>query len=149
MSSHPSSRFTMVVATHLLLIRDKQVLLTRRFQTGYEDGNYSLPAGHVEAGESVLAATIRETQEEIGVTLQAQDLSLAHVMHRTSNRSSIDFFFWCREWQGEVVNAEPDKCDQILWCDLDQLPTNTIPYVRQAIDLARRQQLYSEHGFIV
>jgi ADP-ribose pyrophosphatase YjhB (NUDIX family) len=146
MSLHSTARFTMLVATHLLLVKNKQVLLIRRFQTGYEDGNYSLSAGHVEAGESVLAATIRETQEEIGVIIQKEDLSLAHVMHRQSDRTSIDFFFWCHQWQGEVCIAEPDKCDQILWCDFNQLPENTIPYVRQAFQYTLNEEQYSEFG---
>lgn len=147
MSSQLSSRFTMLVATHLLLVKDKQILLARRFQTGYEDGNYSLPAGHVEKDESVQAAMVRETNEEIGITVKAKHLTLAHVVHRQSDRSSIDFFFWCKQWQGEVHIAEPDKCDHLLWSDVDDLPENTIPYVRQAITAAVAKQKYSEFGF--
>lgn len=57
-------RFTLVSAVHLLLLRDDQLLLSRRFQTGYQDGNYSLPAGHVDADESCLQALLRETHSK-------------------------------------------------------------------------------------
>jgi 8-oxo-dGTP diphosphatase len=45
------------VAVHLFFLRDPdQVLLLRRCNTDYEDGNYSVIAGHVESGETVTAA---------------------------------------------------------------------------------------------
>ena len=40
------SRFP--VAVHLFFLRDDQILLLRRFNTGYEDGKYSVVAGHLE-----------------------------------------------------------------------------------------------------
>src|SRR4051812_27606999 len=65
----PRDWFKMVVAVHLFLLRDDQVLLLRRQNTGYEDGNYSVIAGHVEGGEEIKAAMIREAREEAGITL--------------------------------------------------------------------------------
>jgi 8-oxo-dGTP diphosphatase len=41
-----------IPASYLFLERDNRILLLRRSNTGYEDGNYSLIAGHVEANES-------------------------------------------------------------------------------------------------
>ena len=36
-------------------------------------------------------------------------------------------------WRGQPVNAEPEKCDELRWADLEALPGNTVPYVRRAI----------------
>jgi 8-oxo-dGTP pyrophosphatase MutT (NUDIX family) len=49
-------RIRFPVTVHLLFIRDNQVLLLRRFNTGYEDGNYSIPAGHLDGDELVRVA---------------------------------------------------------------------------------------------
>ena len=64
------TRHSIICASYLLLVRDTEVLLSRRFNTGYEDGNYSLPAGHVDKGESVADALVREAKEEIGIDVK-------------------------------------------------------------------------------
>jgi 8-oxo-dGTP pyrophosphatase MutT (NUDIX family) len=141
------------VTVHLLFFRDDQVLLLRRFNTGYEDGNYSVPAGHLDGGEPVRVAAAREAEEEIGLRLIPAQIEFAGVIHRmeeatlpgTSER--VDFFVHVREWTGEPFNAEPDKCDELRWCDPDALPENTIPYVRQAIQNFRDGLLFEEYGW--
>lgn len=135
------------VAVHLFFLREEQILLIRRFNTGYEDGNYSVVAGHVEAGESVTRAAIREAQEEAGVTLELSDLQIVHIMNRKSEDERIDFFITVRHWIGELVNNEPHKCDQILWVKFEALPTNLIPYVRQGIEKYRSGLIFSEFGW--
>ena len=60
----------MFVAVYLLLLREGQVLLLRRHNTGYEDGNYSVIAGHVEPGERITQALVREAAEEAGSLMQ-------------------------------------------------------------------------------
>jgi 8-oxo-dGTP diphosphatase len=135
------------VAIHLFFLRDKQVLLLRRFNTGYEDGSYSVVAGHVEAGETVTQAAIREANEEIGVILEPTDLQVVHVMHRKSEDERIDFFMAVRHWVGEVTNNEPQKCDDLSWMEIDSLPQNTIPYVKRAIENFQAGSYYSEFGW--
>lgn len=140
-------RFTQIVATHLLLVDAGQILLARRFNTGYEDGNYSLPAGHVEANETAVQALIREAKEEIGIIIQPADLRFAHVMHRNQGEHRIDFFFTANRWQGEPQILEPDKCDELLWALPSKLPNNTILYIKQAITSFDQNKFYSELGF--
>jgi len=48
---------------------------------------------------------------------------------------------------GEPFNAEPDKCDELRWCDVDALPVNIIPYVKQAIQNFRNGVVFDEFGW--
>ena len=128
-----TERFKLISAVHLFLLRGGQVLLLRRYNTGYEDGNYSVIAGHLDGDEQIKHAMIREAREEVGVKIQPQDIHVVGVMHRKSSDERVDFFLASERWSGDIVNAEPDKCDQLAWFDRRQLPQNTIPYVRRAL----------------
>jgi 8-oxo-dGTP diphosphatase len=140
-------RFKLVSAVHLFLIRDSKVLLLRRFNTGYEDGKYSVIAGHLDGDEEIKAAAIREAREEAGIEISPLDLQVVGVMHRKSNDERIDFFLAAASWSGEITNREPDRCDQWAWFDVDELPDNVIPYVRRALDNYRRGIWFDSFGW--
>ena len=75
-------RATFPVTVHLLFFRKNQVLLLRRFNTGYADGQYSVPAGHLDGGETVLAAAAREGLEETGLHIEVDQIAFSSVVHR-------------------------------------------------------------------
>lgn len=140
-------RFKILVAVHLLLIKDDKILLLRRYNTGYEDGNYSVCAGHLDGNEVYYEAMIREAKEEIGIKIHKRQLKPVQVMHRKKMDERIDFFFIVNEWEGEVKNMEPDKCDELKWFNLDELPLNTIPYIRYAIEQYLENQHFTYFGW--
>ena len=121
----------------------------RRCNTGFEDGKLSVVAGHVEPGESVTRAAIRETDEEVGVTLSPDRLHVVGVMHRKSGDERVDFFLAYRvdADDTEPANREPEKCSELLWANLTQLPDDTIPYVRAGIENFRRGVRFQEFGW--
>ncbi len=141
------SRAVFPVTVHLLFIRENQILIARRFNTGYRDGEYSVPAGHLDGGETVITAGMREAKEEVGVTIEAGDMTFSSVMHRNEGEERVDFFVQVHKWQGEIVNAEPDKCDDLRWVDFNDLPETTIPYVRKAIENYRNGITFDEFGW--
>lgn len=140
-------RFKLIISIYLFLIKDNKILLLRRYNTGYEDGNYGLPAGHLEDNESAAQALCREVKEETSIRLKPQDLKLVHVMHRKESDNRIDLFFITKSYQGIPKNSEPEKCDDINWFPINHLPPNTIPYIRQAIEGYFKNVFYSESGW--
>ena len=108
-----SRRHMLVCDVHLLLINSMgDVLFGWCQSTGYKDGAWGLPSGHLEAGESVMTALIREAREDIGVTIDDQAVEFAHVMHNSSGGGQVAFFFVVRNWAGDPENREPSKCTQ-------------------------------------
>ncbi len=143
-----TTRFTYIGSAYLFLMKDGQILLQRRFQTGFEDGNYGVPAGHLDGGETAREGCAREIREEIGVVIDPADLTVVHTMFRkAANDERVDFFMVATKYEGEIVNAEPHKCDDLAWFSLEALPSNMVHYVREALEHYRNGVTYSEYGW--
>jgi mutator protein MutT len=141
-------RSKIIPTIYLVLIKNNKILLSRRFNTGFHDGEYSFPAGHLEGGETMIQAMIREAKEEIGVNLKAENLKLVHVMHRKEpNEERVNFFFVAENWKGKPKLMEPQKCDDLNWFEINNLPPNVIPYIKQAIECIKKKIFYSEIGW--
>jgi len=137
------------VNVYLILRQNDQVLFQLRNNTGYCDGMWSLVAGHVEDEEPATAALIREAREEIGIELTLSEIKPVHVLHRKSDRLNVDIFFECSFWEGEIVNCEPEKCAQLEFATLDNLPLPTIEYIARALQSISKGEIYSEYGWSI
>ena len=142
------SRFRLIPAVFLVLRRGDEVLLSLRENTGYQDGKYSLVAGHLEGGEVAEDAMVREAKEEAGIEINTKDLKLIHVTHRLGGnpeQERIDLFFECSRWSGEIVNIEPEKCGDLKWFQLSRLPSNMLPHVRLVLQDIQLQKPYASY----
>lgn len=154
---HIADRHKAIPAVYVIFRDNDKMLLSQRFNTGYRDGEWSLPGGHVgganeTGGEPAIMAAAREAKEEVGVDIKANDLQLVHTMHRLSNdpeaHERIDLCFEATRWDGELTNAEPEKYSQIAWFNLHALPKNIVPEVRDLLEQSLiRHQPYSSFGF--
>lgn len=144
-------RFKIVPACYLMLVKDGKMLLSRRFNTGYEDGNYSFVAGHLNGNETFRQAMAREAKEEAGIVIDPEKLKIIHVMHRAQEDSTgerMDILMTIAEWVGEIKNNEPEKCDDLSWFLIDEIPDNVVPFLKQAINCVNKGIFYSEFGFV-
>ncbi|MGI5285226.1 NUDIX hydrolase [Nonomuraea polychroma] len=142
-------RYQVTVDVHVILERADQVLLCLREGTGYRDGWYCLPSGHLEEGETVVDCAIREAREEVGVHLDPAFLRPATVVHHLSpeGKPRMGVFFATDCWNGELFNAEPAKCAELRWVPAEQLPDNTVPYTAAGISLYRDSVGIGLHGW--
>lgn len=139
-----------VPSSYLILKKDEKILLGRRINTGYYDGYYALPAGHIEADELPFGGLAREAIEEIGLDIDIKNAHLVHTMYRAKHDDTgqrVDFFFVIEQWSGEPKNQEPNKCDDLRWFALDSLPENMMHHVRYAIECYAKGITYSELPF--
>lgn len=135
---------SLIASVYILLERDDKMLMLRRYNTGFSDGQYSLIAGHVEKRESFKDAAIRELYEEVGINIQKNDLQFFHVMHRSTKlEERVDVFFSIT-WDEKIVNMEPSKCDDLIWVESNKLPKNSLDYVAYAVQCRNNNVQISE-----
>lgn len=101
-----ADRHLSVVDAHVILRRDGKVLLLRRAANLYAAGQLCLPSGHLEAGESIVAAAVREAYEETGIVLEPAILDSVLTMHQRNpdGQARFGFFFEPGRWDGEPVS---------------------------------------------
>lgn len=138
-------RFKIPVVVLLILEQDHKILLMRRYNTKWLNGYYDLVGGHLDGNEKLTAAVCREAKEEIGITVQPSNAKLAHTLHYlTDNTEYLHTFFTVDKWKGTPSILEPDKCDDLSWFDLDNLPGNIAPATKAALASLRTTALLTE-----
>ena len=137
-------RFKLRVSANLLLIKDNNILLLRRYKTPWGNGKYTVISGHIDGNETIAEAMVREAKEEAGIELEAAHLITVHAMHRIADIECIDFFLTADSWKGEPKNTEPDKADDVRWFSLNDLPHNILPNIKAAIHYYQSHIAFSE-----
>jgi 8-oxo-dGTP pyrophosphatase MutT (NUDIX family) len=110
-----------------------EILLQQRANTGYLDGYWDLPSGHVEQDEPLLDAAVRELAEEVGITTPKDALQLVNIDQYFLGRTDhdyVNFTFAASRWRGTPRICEPEKCSTIGWFAPDALPEKCVNVVR-------------------
>ena len=145
-------RYKSRIVVDLLILRknkaeEGEILLALRKNTGYEDGNYELPGGHVEEGEDLFEAAIREAEEELKIKIERNELRIAHILHHYKG-GSLKFTLRVNKYDGKIEIGEPDKCEELKWFRIKDLPENMIERVRKVIIEIYKDVSYDNSDFI-
>ncbi len=127
-----------------------QLFLLRRFNTGWRDGWWTVPAGHVDPNESPTAAALRELKEEAGVDVAIERLNDPLIYFYPSDdleTERVSLFFEVASEGLSPMNAEPSKADRGEWFDQDALPTNMVPLLKRALIDMSTGTRYSERYY--
>jgi 8-oxo-dGTP diphosphatase len=127
-------RHSVIPAINVAFVNGSDILLSRRKNTGWEDGKLCLPGGHVEPGETPVSAIVREISEELGVDIKSEDLEfLCFAARYAPSKEYYSVEFIVRDKAYVVRNSETEKCSELIWVNLDNLPIDVIDDFRQII----------------
>lgn len=123
-------------AVHIILINDNKILVQKRKGSKLWPGYYALPAGHIDKGETQYDALVREAKEELGIEINPDDIINNYVVLRRNFfeidekilEPYIDFYFEIKKYTGIPRIIEEDKCDELFWTDINNLPEPFINY---------------------
>lgn len=114
-------RLETVELTVLCLIRrDGNYLLQDRVKEDWK--GFTMPGGHVEAGESIVDAVIREVREETGLTVRNPRLCGVKQFPIEEGRYIV-FLFRAEEFDGELISSEEGQMRWVNEADLPYLDT--------------------------
>ena len=108
----------------------------------YLDNQYDLPGGHLESGEDLYDAMIREAKEELGIEIEREDMQMVHIYHHFE-KNMLKFVFKVKIFKNEIQNLEPEKCKELKWVDIENLPDNTISGIRRELEYIKSKKHYS------
>ncbi|MGT2866225.1 NUDIX domain-containing protein [Streptococcus fryi] len=145
-------RFKTKSAVFLVIKKDDSILLQKRQNTGFMDGYYDFAvSGHVEKGESLTQAVIREAWEECRITVDKTQLKLFTILHRQTADDCYYYFYFVldvTDWANcDIQIGEVDKIAELRWFERTNLPSNLLDYNEVALVNLDSQNSLSELGF--
>jgi ADP-ribose pyrophosphatase YjhB (NUDIX family) len=132
------------ITARIFIEKDNHYLYLR--QTNERGGQLSLPGGRVKNKEFIKKGLIREVQEETNLTVVKKELRPIHTLHRKENDEfEIVIFF-----EAQIDNAadlalnEPEKFQEFVWVDKNEIPENLIKEFRHVLKNVKKQSIFSE-----
>lgn len=112
-----------------IIVKGKQVFLSKRNVEQHQGGKWEFPGGKVEAQETALAALTRELKEEVNL-----DISNAELFHQVEfdygdKQVRLEFFI-VTEFTGQERGLEGQKT---AWVDIQTLSEYNFPAANQVI----------------
>ena len=130
---------TKKVAVIFVIKQGNEYLFQKRTHTGAQDGWYMMPGGHVDEGESVLRAAVRELKEELDIVVAPEDLKFKLVK---PEKSHISFFFEVKKFQGEIKNNEPGKHGDLRFLPISHL--EIYPSIAREVEALEKGESFLE-----
>lgn len=126
-----TDRITMRVAVYVVVERAGKILYLRRHNSEWNDGKLTVPAGHIDQGETPLQSAVRELKEEVGLDISLDQIEFFHTHYNVDRY--VDFYFRVKDFSEEPKLMEPDKSSELLWKDIGEYD-EVIDNVRLSIE---------------
>lgn len=131
------SREEFLSAIYMIIKNEKgEILFQRRCGSKLWPDFLGLPAGHVDKGEDVYQALVREAREELNIDINSKDIEDTFVVNRINKnlKPYYDIYFVIKNYKGIIKINEPNKCQELKWVLLDNMPEDVIEFEKIALD---------------
>lgn len=126
-----------------LIHKDDKYLLQDRVKKDWK--GYTLPGGHIEKGESIVEAVVREMKEETGLTIHNPKLCGVK-QFPTEDGRYIVFLFRTDEFSGNIISSEEGT---MHWINKEDLSTvNTVKDFNELLQVMLDDKL-NEFQYVV
>ncbi len=111
-----------VVGVGIVAWRDDRVLLVRRAYPPRQ-GEWSIPGGHQELGETVFEAAVREAREETGLSVRPREILTVIDAIRRDDAGAVTHHYTLVEVLADAGPGDAvagDDADAVRWATLDE-----------------------------
>lgn len=123
-------------SVNLIVLKEGKVLFLRRISKKWANGKLQLPGGHVEINESPSHSIIRESEEELGILISEENikpLGTIFVKDKDSEYYAAQFLLLHpQDYEYKII--EIDKCSELVWVDINNMPDDVIDIFKIVID---------------
>lgn len=114
------------VGVGVLILKDGKALWGKR-KGSHGSGLYGFTGGHLEHGETIEEAILREVAEECGLTIKNLRVLCVSDFLTYYPKHYLDVGF-IAEWEsGDPQVLEPEKLETWEWRDIDDIPEEAFP----------------------
>lgn len=122
MEKKPTLLFVVALA---LMDENQKILMQTRPLGKSMAGLWEFPGGKVEEGELPELALVREIQEELNISISAQDLTpTCFASEPLGAKNLLLLLYIADKWEGEMIAKEGQQFD---WFDLDAISKLDMP----------------------
>ncbi len=130
------------LVVYVFLEREGKILIGKR-KDAFSEGYYSLPAGHIDADESVIECAKRELFEETGIDAADFEFVCARLLkpyeiNGVHADPYVAFAVRAKQWKGEPKLMEPEKNEGWEWHPIDKLPEPMFPPVPMLVECIKK-----------
>lgn len=121
-------KYTNTVLTNMCLVENEetgQVVVQYRSPDRYRWSGYAFPGGHIEEGESLHDAVVREVYEETGLTIQHPKLLGIKNWPLDEGGRYLVFCYKATEFSGQIRSTEEGE---ISWVEKSKLKELDLAY---------------------
>lgn len=115
-----------------IVLQEGRLLLVRRAAGQTYAGKWCIPCGHIEWGEEIRAALVREMQEETGLTVCPQRVYNVYSNFHAAHALSVGCWFLCDVVGGRLHAA--DDADDVRYVTRTEVPALAFPTDEWIID---------------
>ena len=119
-SSYP----LLIVVAVALIAEDGRILVQQRAPHRSMAGLWEFPGGKVEPGETPEQALVRETEEELGIALDAAPIPAAFASEKLGDRHMLLLLYTATEWRGEPQALDASA---IRWVTVEEMRALAMP----------------------
>lgn len=125
----------------IILDKEGRILLAKR-KNRFGAGSYGLIGGKVKKWETLEQAAIRELKEEIGILVEKEDIEIINMNVTMDAKHIVQIGALVKKYRGIPENKETNKCEEIAFFDLENLP-ELFEGSKGNIELLKHHQFYN------